>query len=972
MPLVNEMTNRRFIRFFLVVALTCAAMATTPLAQSQAGAQKPAPTKAPASAPAAARPQAATAAPTAAGIPRLAFEKYTLPNGLDVILRRDNRLPVVAVDLWYHVGPANEAKGRTGFAHLFEHMMFQCSKHVPCDQHFQLLEAAGASDINGTTDYDRTNYFETLPSNQLELALWLESDRMGYLLDKVDQAALANQQDVVRNERRQSVENQPYGMAEEALVQLLYPAGHPYYGNVIGSHEDIQAVKLEDVQNFFKQYYAPNNASLAIVGDIDVAATKALVQKYFSTLKRGAPVPKISATTPKITAERRKVVPSRVELPRVYMAWISPSFYKPGDADADITATMLGGGRSSRLYKKLVYEKQIAQDVSASQQSLILGSIFQIQITAKPGKTVQEIEKALDEELATLRSTPPDRAEIDRARNTIETNIVGGLESLGGFGGVADKLNAYNHYLGTPEYLQQDVARYRAVTPASVQAFAKAYLTPTSRVVVEAIPGTPQASAQVPTPPAPKPGEGAGAQSVNKDEPWRGTMPKGATAKAVVLPTPQSATLPNGLTLILNERRGLPLVAASVVLRTGSDSNPLDKPGLANFTAAMLDEGTATRSALQIADQVAQIGGSLGTGSSMDATTISGRSLSKNFASLLDVMADVTLHPSFPAEELDRQRSQRLGQLTQIRDNPSQVAGQVTAMVLYGDKHPYGYSEIGTEASVKAITRADLSAFWKQNFVANNAALVVAGDISMAELRALAEKSFGSWERGTPARPTLTTPTSIPPRVVIVDKPGSPQTQLRVATIGAARSSPDFRPLQVMNIALGGLFSSRINMNLREAHGYTYGASSQFTFRRAPGPFQVGSGVRTDVTAPSVSEIFKEIRGMVDKPLDRDELQRAKDSLANSLAGAFETNADSVANFSNVFTYDLGLDYYTKYAQQVNAVTTDQTLAVSKKYLVPANMVVVAVGDRKVIEPELAKLNVGNVEIRDAEGRPSK
>jgi zinc protease len=356
----------------------------------------------------------------------------------------------------------------------------------------------------------------------------------------------------------------------------------------------------------------------------------------------------------------------------------------------------------------------------------------------------------------------------------------------------------------------------------------------------------------------------------------------------------------------------------------------------------------------------------------MDATTISGRSLSKNFASLLDLMADVTLHPSFPAEELDRQRAQRLGQLAQIRDNPSQVAAQVTAMVLYGDKHPYGYSEIGNEASVKAITRNDLQSFWKQNFVANNAALVVAGDISMAELRALAEKSFGAWERGTPARPTLTAPSSIPPRVVIVDKPGSPQTQLRVATIGAARSSPDFRPLQVMNIALGGLFSSRINMNLREAHGYTYGASSQFTFRRAPGPFQVGSGVRTDVTAPSVSEIFKEIRGMVDKPLDKEELDRAKDSLANSLAGAFETNAESVANFSNVFTYDLGLDYYTKYAQQVNAVTTDQTLAVSKKYLVPGNMVVVAVGDRKVIEPELAKLNVGKVEIRDAEGRPAK
>ena len=952
------MTTRHSTRLPLIALLVIIGI-TAPLAQNQGSTAKP--------------------AGAASDIPRITFEKYTLPNGLDVILRQDRRLPVVAVDLWYHVGPANEDKGRTGFAHLFEHMMFQCSKHVPCDQHFQLLEAAGASDVNGTTDFDRTNYFETVPSNQLELALWLESDRMGYLLDKVDQAALANQQDVVRNERRQSVENQPYGLAEEAIVQLLYPPGHPYYGNVIGSHEDIQAAKLDDVQRFFRQYYAPNNASLAIVGDIDVVQTKALVQKYFGTLRRGPAVPPIKATTPRITTERRKVVPSRVELPRVYMTWITPAFYKPGDADADITATLLGGGRSSRLYKKLVYEQQIAQDVSAQQYSLVLGSMFQIQVTARPGRTAAEIEKALDAELATLRTTAPAQTEIERARNTIETNIVGGLESLGGFGGVADRLNAYNHYLKTPDYLQQDVARYRAVTPVTVRSFARTYLTPTSRVVVHAVPGEPPAAAQVPTPAgaseaaAAKPSTpGAGAQAVNGDEPWRANEPKAAAAKPVQLPTPESATLANGLTLLLNERRGLPVVAASVVLRTGSDANPLDKPGLANFVAAMLDEGTASRSALQIADRVAQFGASLGTGSSMDATTITGRSLSKNFGALLDLMADVTLRPSFPAEELDRQRAQRLGQLVQMRDNPGQVAGVVTALALYGDKHPYGFSEIGTEASVKAISRADLTSFWQQNFVANNAALVVAGDISMKELRAMAEKSFGSWQRGTPSRPALTTPTAVPPRVIIVDKPGSPQTQLRVATIGAARSSPDFRPLQVMNIALGGLFSSRINMNLREKNGYTYGASSQFTFRRAAGPFQVGSGVRTDVTAPSVSEIFKEIRGMVDSPMDQAELQRAKDSLANSLAGAFETSADAVANFSNVFTYDLGLDYYTKYAQDVNRVTTDQTLAVSKKYLEPANMVVIAVGDRKVIEPELAKLNVGKVEIRDAEGRPAK
>jgi zinc protease len=384
----------------------------------------------------------------------------------------------------------------------------------------------------------------------------------------------------------------------------------------------------------------------------------------------------------------------------------------------------------------------------------------------------------------------------------------------------------------------------------------------------------------------------------------------------------------------------------------------------------MLDEGTATRNALQIADEVAQLGASLGISSSMDATTLAVRSLSKNFASTVDLLADVTLHPSFPAQEIERQRASRLAALVQQRDNPNQVAAQVTVSALYGPKHPYGYSEIGTEAALKSVSRADMEGFWKQNFVPNNAALVVAGDISMNELKALAEHAFGGWQKGSPAQPALGAPATTPARVVIVDKPGSPQTQLRVASIGAARSSPDFRPMQVMNLALGGLFSSRINMNLREEHGYTYGANSQFSFRRAPGPFQIVSGVRTDVTAAAVDEIFKEVRGMVDKPVSPEELQKAKDSLANSLPGAFESSANAVNNFSNVFIYDLGLDYYTRYAEQVNAVTPDQALAVSKKYLVPTNMVVIAVGDRAKIEPELRKLNLGAVEIRDAEGKP--
>jgi zinc protease len=739
---------------------------------------------------------------------------------------------------------------------------------------------------------------------------------------------------------------------------------------VIGSHEDIQAAKLADVRRFFRQYYAPNNASLAIVGDFDPAATKALVTKYFSTLKRGPAVPPIKAETPKITSERRKNVTARVELPRVYMAWITSPILKPGDADADIAAGILGGGRSSRLYKKLVYEKQIAQNVSAQQQSLILGSVFQIEATARPGHTADELEKAIDEELAVLRSTPAEASEIERSRNRIETSIIGGLEVLGGFGGVADRLNSYNHYLGTPDYLEKDILRYRAVTPATIQSFAKDQLAQNARVVMHVTPGQPAPLPQVATPPAPTGAAASAPESINADEPWRNDVPKAGPARPLQLATPLSETLPNGLTLILSERRGLPIVAANLVLKTGSDANPLDKPGLANFVAAMVDEGTATRSSLQIADEIAQLGASLNTGSTMDASTVSSRSLTKNFGKTLDVMADVVLHPSFPAEEIERQRASRLAGLVQQRDNPSQVAAQVMASALYGPKHPYGYAEVGTEAAVKAVMRGDMEAFWKQNFVPNNAALVVAGDISMPELKALAEKAFGGWQRGTPAQPSLSAPMTTKARVVIVDKPGSPQTQVRVASIGAARSSPDFRPMQVMNLALGGLFSSRINMNLREAHGYTYGASSGFAFRRAPGPFQVASGIRTDVTAPAIDEIFKELRGMVDKPVGADELSKAKDALANSLPGAFESSANAVGNFSNVFIYNLGLDYYTKYAAQVNAVTTDQTLAMAKKYLVPDNMVVIAVGDRAKIEPELKKLNLGSIEIRDTEGKP--
>lgn len=911
------------------------------------------------------RPEPTQAPPD---LPKIAFEKYTLPNGLEVILSQDHRLPMVAVNLWYHVGPANEEAGRTGFAHLFEHMMFQGSKHVPGDSHFRLLEGAGASDINGTTDFDRTNYFETVPSNQLELALWLEADRMGYLLDVLDEANLANQQDVVRNERRQSVENRPYGIVEEALFHHLFPKGHPYYAAVIGSHADIQAAKLEDVKNFFKTYYAPNNASLAIVGDFDPAAARKLVEKYFGSLRRGPSVPKVTVTTPPITAERRAVVRDRVELPKVYLGWITPPIFKPGDAEADLAAEILGGGKSSRLYKKLVYELQMAQDVSAQQYSLALGSVFTIEATARAGHTADELERAIDAELERFQREGPTAAELERARTTIETRIISGLETLGGFGGVADRLNLYNHHLGTPDYLAQDLLRYREATAEAVQRFAGRQLAKPARVVVYGLPGTPDLGPQVPTPPPPRSAPGAGAEAINADEPWRSQPPAPGPAVSATLPPPISFRLPNGLTVILSERPALPIVAAALVVKTGSDANPPHRPGLANFVVSMLDEGTISRSALQLADDLAQIGATLETVSTMDASQVRVRVLKKHLAPAMAILADVVRNPAFPPEEVERQRGQRLTQLVQQRENSSIVATKVMAAALYGPKHPYGYAELGTEAANKAITRDELAAFWKANFVPNNAALVVAGAVGADELRSLAEASFGAWTPGAAATPPLGQPETTRARIVLVDKPGAAQTQVRVATIAAQRSSPDYPVLEVLNAALGGLFSSRINLNLRETHGYTYGAYSAFQYRRAPGPFFVATGVRTDVTGASVAEILKEIRRIVAEPLTDEELRLARESLVRSLPGLFETNPQTVGSLATLFVYDLGLDYFTKYPREIEAVTAEAVERAARRYLVPERLVVVAVGDRAAIEPQLRRLGLGAIEQRDAEG----
>jgi zinc protease len=897
---------------------------------------------------------------------QLDFEKYTLPNGLDVILRRDPSVPMVAVNLWYHVGPANETKGLTGFAHLFEHMMFQGSAHVGDDQHFKLLEAAGSSLVNGTTDFDRTNYMEDLPSNQLELALWLESDRMGYLLETLDQAKLSNQQDVVRNERRQSVENAPYGLVEEELWHQLFPPGHPYYASVIGSHDDIQNAKLEDVRAFFKQYYSPNNASLAIVGDIDVAKTKALVEKYFGGIPRGAAVPAITAVTPPITAERRAVVTDQVELPRVSMAWITSPIYTPGDADLDLTARILGGGKASRLYKSLVYDKKIAQAVNASQQSLKLGSVFQINGTAKPGHTADEVEAAIWAEIERMAQSGPTEDELAAAKTGIYSDIVTSLEEIGGFNGIADRLNKYNQFHGDPGWLNQDLARYAAVTTDDVKKAAATQLARNKRVVVHAIPGEKKIPPAPPTPPAVE----KVARKIEPIEAWRAQPPAAATASTAALPKAQTIKLDNGLTVYLVESHELPVVAGQLVVRSGSAADPAGKHGLAAYTAAMIDEGTSKRDALQIATELEALGATLGSGSGVDGSFVNWRSLKANAAATTAIAAEVVLEPSFPAADVERVRNDRRTQLQQQKDSPFQTAFRVLFPSMYGENHPYGHVPLGNDEALAAITRDDLVAFWRNSYAPQNAALVLAGDLTLAEAKDLAEKSFGSW-RGTGSEsPRPAAGTSIPERVVIVDKSGAPQTAVGVAQFGVPRSDPDYERINVMNQILGGLFASRINMNLREKNGYTYGAFSFMQDNRGAGPFIVGAQVRSDVTGPAIEEMFKEVKAMQSAPVTEDELSLAKESVSRSLPALFETTNSTVGTIGQLYLFELPADYYSGLPGRIAGMTTADVQSVAQKFLKPESMKVIAVGDRAQIEPQIRKLNLGDITYRAPDAKP--
>lgn len=892
-------------------------------------------------------------------LPAVKYEQFTLPNGLNVIMHVDKSTPIVAVDLWYHVGSKNEVRGRTGFAHLFEHMMFQGSKNYN-DDYFRPLQEAGAN-INGSTNADRTNYFEILPSNFLELALFMEADRMGGLLDAMTMEKLNNQRDVVKNERRQSYENQPYGTAGEKIAAIMYPPDHPYHWTTIGSLDDLTAASMDDVKAFFRQYYVPNNASLVIAGDFDTKKARAWVEKYFGPIPRGAAIVRPNPPAPKIAAEIRKTFEDDIPLPRLYMTWHTVPRFAGDDIALSMLGSVLSSGRNSRLQSNLVYDKKLAQDVGAFQQSREIAGAFQVTSTASPGKSLDEIEKEVLAEIERIKKDPPTAEEMERALNQVESQAVYSLQTVFGR---ADQMNNYFTMRGRPDYFQQNLDEFRKVTAADVQRVAQTYLTDKKLVMSfvrrqGAAQSVAQNSANTPTSTAAK----------QKQEPDASKLPKPGPDPKLVLPKIEKSKLSNGLEVWLVHQNELPIVSMNLVVKTGGTADP--KAGVATMTANLLDDGTKTRSVTEISRQLQSIGAQLGTGSDWDSSNVSLLTLTRNLDKALEIFSDVVVNPTFPEAEFNVQRRRSAVAFLQRKNNANAIANIAYSSLLYGKDHPYGRSLAGDEESLKALTRDDLQKFYDSYYRPNNSVLIVAGEADAKVLMPKLEKAFGGWKAGSVAATAVpAAPQFGHPGIYIVDKPGAAQSVVTIGQIGVDRSNPDYFSLVVMNSILGGQFSSRVNMNLREDKGYTYGARSGWSFRRGAGPFSASADVQTAVTSESVQEFMKELNGIRGAiPVTQKELEYNKQSIIRRYPGAFETVGQISNQLSNLVVFGLPDTYFNDYIAKVNAVTVADINRVANKYLDPSKMAILIVGDRKVIEPKLKGLNGYTIAYLDVDGK---
>lgn len=890
-------------------------------------------------------------------VPKIEFEKYTLPNGLQVILHVDKKLPVVHVNQWFHVGSANERLGRSGFAHLFEHMMFQGSKNAN-KEYFEYVEAAGANllegGVNGTTNQDRTNYFATVPSGNLENLLWIEADRLATLPDALDRTKLDNQIMVVRNERRQGLENQPYGRWYKLVTSNLFPVGHPYHTDVIGEHEDLAASSLDDVKDFFRQYYTPNDLSLVIAGDFDPAEAKRLVEKYFGTIPPGPALDRPAKAAVRLDSEKVIEVRDRVPQERTYFAWHTPSYFEPGDAELELAATILTDGLSARLNKALIYDKQLASNTAAFQSGQPLSGVFAAWVTARPGASLQQIEDAVTAEIARLAKEGPTSEELDRAKTKWEFGFISGLQAIGGFGGKSDRLNQYNTFLGDPGKFDADLQRHNSVTADSLKAAVDRYLNTRNRVLVRFRPATATGASNV-------------AVDRIKEPPLGGDRPFKA-------PEVKTAKLENGMDIYVVEKPELPKVAVALATRAGSIADTNGKAGLSSLTSRIMRRGTANRDAIAIDETLGNLGTSIGGGVAREMASFNIDVLKRNLSPAVGVLADVALNPTFPASEFEREKKLALDGLAQASSNPNSVASRVAPMIAFGPDHPYGRPSSGLPASVSAITREDLVQFHKTYWKPGSSAMVFVGDITLAEATALARQHFGSWTGGAAPAVRVPAPDPMPvAKVYLVDKPGSAQTIVAHILKAPERSSPDYYSLALANAVYGGGFGTRLNLNLREDKGYSYGVFAFPSHMTSGGTWIASGGVQTDKTKEAVAEFVKELSYIAgEKPITEKEFVTARLAKTRGYAQQFEAYGRITGQIADLWMFGLPMTYLQAETDELNKLQLATVNAVAAKYAAPAGTALLLVGDRSKIEAGIRELNLGEIVILDVEGNRVK
>jgi zinc protease len=879
------------------------------------------------------------------------FQKFVLDNGLTVIVHEDHKAPIVAVNVWYHVGSKNEKPGKTGFAHLFEHLMFGGSEHSP-GRYIDAMEKLGATDLNGTTNNDRTNYFENVPTSALDFTLWMESDRMGYLLGALDQKTLDLQRGVVQNEKRQG-ENQPYAVSEDLITQNTYPAKHPYSWTVIGDMADLNAASMDDVKEWFKTYYGPSNVTIALAGDIDAKTAKEKVEKYFGNIPPGPPVAHQEVWIAKMTGAHRQIVQDRVPQARIYKVWNIPQF---GSADADyldMVSDVLSLGKTSRFYKRLVYDDQIATDARALVDLNEIGGQFLVQATARPGQNLAQVEKELDEELARFLKDGPTAEELARVKAQHEASFVRGIERIGGFGGKSDRLAMSQVFLGSPDAYKISLKRVQDATAEDLKAAANRWL-PDGVYALEVLPFPDYKEAST------------GADRTKP--PTIGPPPE------LKLPKLQHATLSNGLKVILAERHEIPLVNFWLSLDAGYAADQFASPGTASMTMSLLTGGTKTRTALQISDELALLGARLAGRSNLDLSLVELSALKSKLDPSLDLFADVILNPIFPASDFGRQQKLLLAAIQREKNTPIQMALRVFPGLLYGPGHAYGnpLTGSGTTASVEKMTREDLVKFHDVWFKPNHATLVIAGDTTLAAITPKLEKLFAGWKAGQiPEKNIKTVQPPAKSVVYLIDKPGAQQSIIFAGNIAPPRANPKEIAMEAANDDLGGMFGSRLNLNLREEKHWSYGATSLLWEARGQRPFLAVAPVQTDKTKESLAEMNKEFRGILgDHPVTAEELAKVQANETLSLPGSFETLNALGQSIINIVRFGLPEDYYETYAGKVRALKSSDVEDGAKEILKPDHLIWVVVGDRAKIEAGIKELGLGEIRLLDADGKP--